>query len=125
MSASFLIEGRHESYLEVWTAPPETLGAGAGVSESRRWKEGMVCVATATQSSHTMPIEVNERKGNREMRSDLRASGLRSSVATHSTGTSATTARVATSSRGASAEAAAAQDRVNERTDGVEDCVSE
>ncbi|KAF8636037.1 hypothetical protein AX15_000194 [Amanita polypyramis BW_CC] len=49
---------RHDSYVEVWTAP-SNIGEGA---EAEGWRRKQVCLATATQMSLTVPVEVNERK---------------------------------------------------------------
>ncbi|KAJ7741337.1 thioesterase-like superfamily-domain-containing protein [Mycena metata] len=48
-------QGRHGSYVEVWTAPSE-LGQGV---EEEGWRENQVCLATATQMALALPMEVN------------------------------------------------------------------
>ncbi|KAJ6585390.1 thioesterase-like superfamily-domain-containing protein [Mycena capillaripes] len=48
-------QGRHDSYLEVWTAPTN-LGQGAEVDG---WRDDQFCLATATQMALTLPMEVN------------------------------------------------------------------
>ena len=52
-------QGRHEAYVEVWTAP-SALGEAP---QDDNWRETQVCLATATQMGLTLPMEVNERKG--------------------------------------------------------------
>lgn len=53
---------RHDSYVEVWTAP-SNIGEG---TDSKDWRSGQVCLATATHMSLTVPLEVNEAKGKRD-----------------------------------------------------------
>ncbi|KAJ7643777.1 thioesterase-like superfamily-domain-containing protein [Roridomyces roridus] len=48
-------QGRHDSYLEVWTAPSE-LGHGV---ETKGWREQQFCLATATQMALSLPMTVN------------------------------------------------------------------
>ncbi|KAJ6583985.1 thioesterase-like superfamily-domain-containing protein [Mycena vulgaris] len=48
-------QGRHDSYLEVWTAPAE-LGQGVEVDG---WRDAQFCLATATQMALSLPMEVN------------------------------------------------------------------
>jgi hypothetical protein len=48
-------QGRHDAYLEVWTAPAN-LGEG---KEVEGWRDEQFCLATATQMALTLPMEVN------------------------------------------------------------------
>ncbi|KAJ7617509.1 thioesterase-like superfamily-domain-containing protein [Mycena polygramma] len=48
-------QGRHDAYVEVWTAPSD-LGQGA---EAEGWRDAQFCLATATQMALTLPMEVN------------------------------------------------------------------
>ncbi|KAJ7149054.1 thioesterase-like superfamily-domain-containing protein [Mycena crocata] len=48
-------QGRHDSYLEVWTAP-SNLGQGREVDG---WREDQCCLATANQMALALPMEVN------------------------------------------------------------------
>ncbi|KAJ7022768.1 thioesterase-like superfamily-domain-containing protein [Mycena alexandri] len=48
-------QGRHDAYVEVWTAPSD-LGQGI---EKDGWRENQVCLATATQMALALPMEVN------------------------------------------------------------------
>ena len=60
----FLTEGRHDITVEVWTAPPGTIGdRSAPVEEG--WQEKQVCLAIATQMALTMSGEANIRRGNK------------------------------------------------------------
>ncbi|KAF9562590.1 hypothetical protein CPC08DRAFT_817087 [Agrocybe pediades] len=52
-------QGRHEAYVEVWTAP-SALGEAP---KADNWREDQICLATATQMGITLPFEVNQRKG--------------------------------------------------------------
>jgi len=61
-SGRFLTEGRHDVYVEVWTAPGIVGGKqGAGIDTD--WREKQVCLAIAQQVSLTIPLEKNLRKG--------------------------------------------------------------
>jgi len=53
-------QGRHDVYVEVWTAP-SNIGEGRDVSDN--WRDDQVCLAVATQMALTLPMEVNERLG--------------------------------------------------------------
>ncbi|KAJ7439226.1 thioesterase-like superfamily-domain-containing protein [Mycena latifolia] len=48
-------QGRHEAYLEVWTAPAN-LKEGA---ETPGWRDAQYCLATATQMALSLPMSVN------------------------------------------------------------------
>jgi hypothetical protein len=48
-------QGRHDSYLEIWTAP-SNLGEGADVGG---WRDDQFCLATATQMALSLPMAVN------------------------------------------------------------------
>lgn len=48
-------QGRHDAYVEVWTAPSE-IGEG---KITPRWRDSQRCLAIATQMALTLPIEVN------------------------------------------------------------------
>lgn len=53
-------QGRHDAYVEVWTAP-------SGIREGEEvdgWRDDQFCLAIATQMALTLPMEVNEKKGN-------------------------------------------------------------
>ena len=67
--------GRHDAYVELWTAPegcdldtgsaaidPSLKGIGAEEEKESRWKEKMVCLATSHQMALTLPMRVNEGK---------------------------------------------------------------
>lgn len=53
-------QGRHDQYVEVWTAPC-ALGAGGVVEDD--WREKAVCLAVSTQMALALPAEVNARLG--------------------------------------------------------------
>lgn len=62
-------QGRHDVYVEVWTAPGDV---GAAVGEDGKVREGVVregwrqeqrCLAISHQMALVLPMEVNERKG--------------------------------------------------------------
>ncbi|KAJ7359588.1 hypothetical protein DFH08DRAFT_952703 [Mycena albidolilacea] len=48
-------QGRHDAYVEIWTAPSE-LGEG---KERGGWREERFCLVTATQMALSLPMEVN------------------------------------------------------------------
>ncbi|PPR00435.1 hypothetical protein CVT24_004496 [Panaeolus cyanescens] len=52
-------QGRHDVYVEVWTAP-SNIGEG---EPTENWRDNQYCLATATQMALTLPMEVNQRKG--------------------------------------------------------------
>ncbi|RDB14795.1 hypothetical protein Hypma_016330 [Hypsizygus marmoreus] len=58
-SGRFLNDGRHDAYVEVWSAP---CNIGEGV-DTEGWREKQVCLATATQMAYIVPMEVNMAKG--------------------------------------------------------------
>jgi len=54
--------GRHEAYVEVWTAP-SSIGEA---SPTKGWRENQICLAIATQMALTLPMEVNEKHGGKK-----------------------------------------------------------
>ncbi|KZV66864.1 hypothetical protein PENSPDRAFT_654572 [Peniophora sp. CONT] len=50
--------GRHDVYVELWTAPGEI---GSGEPPANGWREGQRCLAVAHQMAMLMPYEVNLR----------------------------------------------------------------
>ncbi|TDL23165.1 hypothetical protein BD410DRAFT_721555, partial [Rickenella mellea] len=54
-------QGRHDAYVEVWTAPSE-IGCGG---EEEGWKGEQRCLAVATQMGLTVPVEVNLRRASK------------------------------------------------------------
>lgn len=54
--------GRHDAYVEVWTAPCN-IGEG---TEVEGWREHQVCLAVATQMALTIPMEVNRRQAKKD-----------------------------------------------------------
>ena len=54
-------QGRHDTYVEVWTAPSD-INEG---HEKEGWKEHQRCLCVATQMALLLPIEVNLRQGRR------------------------------------------------------------
>ena len=52
-------QGRHDAYVEVWTAP-SNIGEGSVVDN---WRDNQICLATATQMVLTLPMQVNEKLG--------------------------------------------------------------
>lgn len=52
-------QGRHDVYVEVWTAPAE-LGQG---TVRKGWREEQFCLATATQMALTVPVAINLKNG--------------------------------------------------------------
>jgi hypothetical protein len=59
----FMVEGRHEIYSEVWTAPVDLDEQRKYDGEDEKWREGMRCLAITHQMALTFPVEVNVRKG--------------------------------------------------------------
>ncbi|EJD03390.1 uncharacterized protein FOMMEDRAFT_20492 [Fomitiporia mediterranea MF3/22] len=65
-SARFMSEGRHDAYVEIWTAP-STIGSanpGSRVESEKidaEWREKQVCLAIATQMALTIPEENSRR----------------------------------------------------------------
>ncbi|KAF8586838.1 hypothetical protein K439DRAFT_1631280 [Ramaria rubella] len=53
----FMHEGRHDVYVEIWTAPG---GIGEGVEEDG-WRDKQVCIGIAHQMALTVPSTVNTR----------------------------------------------------------------
>ena len=56
-SGRFMHEGRHDAYVEIWTAP-SSIGEGR---EVHGWREKQVCVAIAHQMALTVPASLNMR----------------------------------------------------------------
>ncbi|KAF7967604.1 hypothetical protein HWV62_33693 [Athelia sp. TMB] len=54
-------QGRHNTYAEVWTAP---CGIGQGREESD-WRDKQVCLATSSQMTLCLPMEVNYKRGSK------------------------------------------------------------
>ncbi|KNZ73200.1 hypothetical protein J132_00589 [Termitomyces sp. J132] len=63
-SGKFLNDGRHDGYVEVWTAPCD-IGEG---KEIPGWREKQVCIAVAKQMASIIPIEVNMKRGKNEIK---------------------------------------------------------
>ncbi|KAF8073935.1 thioesterase-like superfamily-domain-containing protein [Lyophyllum atratum] len=61
-SGKFMNDGRHDAYVEVWTAPCD-IGEG---KELPGWREKQVCLAIATQMAYVMPFGVNLGKGKKK-----------------------------------------------------------
>lgn len=64
-------QGRHDVYVEVWTAPGD-VGAAVGPDGTIRegvvkdgWRQEQRCLAIAHQMALVLPMEVNTRKGNK------------------------------------------------------------
>lgn len=56
-----IVEGRHDVYAEVWTAP---CGIGdSTVTVDPDWKDRQACLVVANQVAMTMPGSVNSQKG--------------------------------------------------------------
>jgi hypothetical protein len=55
-------QGRHDVYVEVWTAPANVGEVkDGGVEEG--WREEQICLAQATQMALTVPVAWNMKKG--------------------------------------------------------------
>ncbi|THH30424.1 hypothetical protein EUX98_g3764 [Antrodiella citrinella] len=54
-------QGRHDVYVEVWTAPSDI---GEGVVKDD-WKETQRCLAVSTQMALLLPMDVNKKLGSR------------------------------------------------------------
>ncbi|KAL5528088.1 hypothetical protein ACEPAF_7224 [Sanghuangporus sanghuang] len=59
-SSRFMTEGRHDEYVEVWTAP-SIIGSCSPVDPT--WRDKQVCLAISTQMALTIPWENSPRKG--------------------------------------------------------------
>ena len=57
-TSRFLIDGRHDEFVEVWTAP-SSIGTSMGQAIDPNWKEKQVCLAVSTQMALTIPIKEN------------------------------------------------------------------
>jgi hypothetical protein len=55
-------EGRHDVTVELWTAPPGTLGDSKSITDAN-WREKMACIAVSTQMALTMTPDANEKRG--------------------------------------------------------------
>ncbi|KIJ34873.1 hypothetical protein M422DRAFT_70107 [Sphaerobolus stellatus SS14] len=56
--SSFMNAGRHDVYVEIWTAP-SNLGEGV---ETEGWRDKQVCLGIASQTALNVPSDVNLRK---------------------------------------------------------------
>lgn len=56
--ATFMNEGRHDAYVEIWTAP-SNLGEGI-IKEG--WRDKQICLGIATQTALIVPVSVNQKK---------------------------------------------------------------
>ncbi len=56
-----LVEGRHDVYAEVWTAPCGIGDSTAAVNPD--WRDRQACLVVANQMAMTMPGSVNREKG--------------------------------------------------------------
>jgi len=56
-----MVEGRHDIYAEVWTAPCGIGDTTAAVDPD--WRDRQVCLVVANQIAMTMPGSVNGEKG--------------------------------------------------------------
>jgi len=56
--ATFMNEGRHDAYVEIWTAP-SNLGEGI-IKEG--WRDKQICLGVATQTALIVPVSVNQKK---------------------------------------------------------------
>jgi hypothetical protein len=56
-----MVEGRHDVYAEVWTAPCG-IGDSTAVVDAN-WRDRQVCLVVANQIAMTMPASVNSEKG--------------------------------------------------------------
>ncbi|KAG8801030.1 hypothetical protein FRC18_007892 [Serendipita sp. 400] len=63
-TSKYLIDGRHDSTAEIWTAP-SPIGRG-GDTLDENWRDRMFCIAVATQTASSVPGSMNlkhEKKG--------------------------------------------------------------
>lgn len=67
MTTGFMLEGRHDLTVEVWTAPC-SIGAAGLEPIDPNWRDKQVCLAVGTQLALTVPGSVNEAKGERMKR---------------------------------------------------------
>ncbi|KAJ7274121.1 thioesterase-like superfamily-domain-containing protein [Mycena rebaudengoi] len=51
-------QGRHDTYLEIWTAP-SNIGHG---TEADGWRDDQICLAVASQMALSLPMEVNAQR---------------------------------------------------------------
>ncbi|KAI0072516.1 hypothetical protein K474DRAFT_1667757 [Panus rudis PR-1116 ss-1] len=56
-------QARHDTYVEVWTAPPSS---GNGPLKEN-WREGQRCLAVSTQMALLVPMEINRKKGQKDV----------------------------------------------------------
>lgn len=52
-------QGRHDIYVEIWSAP-SNIGEGNAGDD---WRDKQICLATATQMALIVPAEVNRKVG--------------------------------------------------------------
>lgn len=57
-SARFMTDGRHDEYVELWTAPTDV---GSGAREDPNWREKQVCLAVSTQMALSIPESKSRR----------------------------------------------------------------
>jgi hypothetical protein len=60
---SFLDQGRHDIYGEIWSAPSSIGGAGGRDAEDESWRRDMRCVAVTGQMALSVSLDVNRSKG--------------------------------------------------------------
>jgi hypothetical protein len=53
----YVNEGRHDTYVEVWSAPSNTDGSGA------KWREESRCLCTSIQMNLSVSPSVNIKRG--------------------------------------------------------------
>lgn len=56
--------GRHDVFVEVWSAPSEISQGGPQAG----WRDKQICLAIATQMALRLPMEVNLRNGERKLK---------------------------------------------------------
>ncbi|QRV92741.1 thioesterase family protein [Ceratobasidium sp. AG-Ba] len=64
--STFLEQGRHDIYAEVWSAP-SNIGEGDGRDvDDESWKREMRCVAVTGQMALSVPFAINKSKGEKK-----------------------------------------------------------
>ncbi|TFK52327.1 hypothetical protein OE88DRAFT_1734343 [Heliocybe sulcata] len=63
-------QGRHETTIEVWSAP-SNIGEDIDGQSAGDWREKQVCLAVSSQMALVVPMAVNRRKGERASGSKL------------------------------------------------------
>ena len=56
-------QGRHDVYVEVWTAPSNI---GEGDPSKEGWRDEQICLARATQTALAVPVAMNMRNGQKK-----------------------------------------------------------